>query len=58
MDVPDPGRRLLIGRDPRVIFEIEAVAFIRMIAGQTTGMRLALSSTLKIKGDMMFAPRV
>lgn len=42
----------------RVTLEIDPVAFLRMIAGQTNGMKLMLSRKLKVKGDMMFAPRM
>lgn len=47
-----------LDREPRVTFEVDGVSFLRMIAGQTNGMKLALARKLKIKGDMMFAPRV
>jgi len=42
----------------RVTFIVDPVAFLRMIAGQTTGMKLVLSRKMQIKGDMMFAPRM
>ena len=59
--VIDDGKAIVgreLDRDPRVTFEIHGVSFIRMIAGQTTGMKLALGRKLKIKGDMMFASQM
>jgi putative sterol carrier protein len=44
--------------EPRVSFTADPVALLRMIAGETTGMKLMLSRKLKVKGDMMFAPRI
>jgi putative sterol carrier protein len=44
--------------DPRVAFEVDPVAFLRMTAGQVNGMKLILARKLKVRGDMIFAPRV
>ncbi len=43
---------------PRVTFEMDPVAFLRMVAGEVSGMKLMLASKLRVRGDMMFAPRV
>ncbi len=41
-----------------VSFEVPDVQFLRMIAGQTTGMKLMIARKLRVRGDMMFAPRI
>jgi putative sterol carrier protein len=41
-----------------VRFEVPDVQFLRMIAGQTTGMKLMIGRKLRVRGDMMFAPRI
>lgn len=43
---------------PRVTFEMDSLAFLQLISGHTSGMKLMLSRKLKVRGDMMFAPRV
>jgi putative sterol carrier protein len=47
-----------LNEEPRVSFEADPVAFLRMTAGQVNGMKLILARKLKVRGDMMFAPRV
>lgn len=42
----------------KVTMIVDPVGFLRMIAGQTTGMKLMLGRKLRVKGDMMFAPRL
>lgn len=47
-----------LDEEPRVAFEVDPVAFVRMTAGQVSGVKLILARKLKVRGDMMFAPRV
>ena len=42
----------------KVTMIVDPVGFLRMIAGETTGMKLMLGRKLRVKGDMMFAPRL
>ena len=41
--------------NPRTTFEVHAVSFVRLVAGDAAGMRLFLSGSLRIDGDKRFA---
>jgi putative sterol carrier protein len=43
---------------PRVTLKIKPAAFLRLIAGKTSGMKLVLGRKLTVEGDVPFAMRV
>jgi hypothetical protein len=44
--------------EPRVTFRLKPAAFLRLITGHASGMRLALRGRLQVVGDVAFASRV
>jgi SCP-2 sterol transfer family protein len=50
------------GRDldirPRVTFELAALDFLKLVTGNANPLKLALTGKLKVRGDLLFAPRV
>ena len=44
--------------DPRVTFRIQAAAFLRLISGSTSGMKLVLGRKMRVEGDMQLAMRI
>jgi hypothetical protein len=45
-------------QQPRVTFRIEPAAFLKLIAGTTSGMKLVLGRKLTVQGDVQLAMRV
>ncbi len=43
------------GHRPAVTLELEPVAFLRLVGGTASALRLLIAGTLKLRGDIMFA---
>jgi hypothetical protein len=43
---------------PRVTLELEALDFLKLVTGNANPVRLTLIGRLKIRGDLLFAPRI
>lgn len=43
---------------PRVTFELGALDFLKLVTGNANPLKLALTGKLRIRGDLLFAPRV
>jgi predicted lipid carrier protein YhbT len=56
------GEGCRTGRDldvePRVTLELDALDFLKLVTGNANPVRLALTGRLKIRGDLLFAPRI
>jgi putative sterol carrier protein len=44
--------------EPRVTFRIQPAAFLKLIAGSASGMKLVLGRKMRVEGDMQLAMRI